>query len=28
LHRAKQEFKVEYLKQMNIGMSARPAETI
>jgi RNA polymerase sigma-70 factor (ECF subfamily) len=28
LHRAKQEFKVEYLKRMNIGMSARPAETI
>jgi RNA polymerase sigma-70 factor, ECF subfamily len=28
LHRAKQEFKVEYLKRMNLGMNARPAETI
>jgi RNA polymerase sigma-70 factor (ECF subfamily) len=28
LHRAKKEFKVEYLKRMNIGMNARPAETI
>jgi RNA polymerase sigma-70 factor, ECF subfamily len=28
LHRAKQEFKVEYLKRMNVGMNARPAETI
>ena len=28
LHRAKQEFKVEYLKRMNIGMSANHAETI
>jgi RNA polymerase sigma-70 factor, ECF subfamily len=28
LHRAKQEFKVEYLKRMNVGMSANHAETI
>jgi RNA polymerase sigma-70 factor (ECF subfamily) len=28
LHRAKQDFKVEYLKRMNLGMNARPAETI
>jgi RNA polymerase sigma-70 factor, ECF subfamily len=28
LHRAKQEFKVEYLKRMNLGMNTRPAETI
>ena len=28
LHRAKQDFKVEYLKRMNVGLNARPAETI
>ncbi len=28
LHRAKQEFKIEYLKRMNLAMNARPAETI
>ena len=27
LHRAKQVFKVEYLKRMNLGMNARQAET-
>ena len=28
LHRAKQEFKVEYLKRMTAGMSSNQAETI
>jgi RNA polymerase sigma-70 factor (ECF subfamily) len=28
LHRAKQDFKVEYLKRMNVGMNANHAETI
>jgi RNA polymerase sigma-70 factor (ECF subfamily) len=28
LHRAKRVFKVEYLKRMNLGINARPAETI
>jgi RNA polymerase sigma-70 factor (ECF subfamily) len=28
LHRAKQDFKVEYLKRMNLGMGANHAETI
>ena len=28
LHRAKQDFKVEYLKRMNLGMSTNQAETI
>jgi RNA polymerase sigma-70 factor (ECF subfamily) len=28
LHRAKQVFKVEYCKRMNLGINARPAETI
>jgi RNA polymerase sigma-70 factor (ECF subfamily) len=28
LHRAKQVFKVEYRKRMNLGINARPAETI
>jgi RNA polymerase sigma-70 factor (ECF subfamily) len=28
LHRAKQDFKVEYLKRMNVGVGANHAETI
>jgi RNA polymerase sigma-70 factor (ECF subfamily) len=28
LHRAKQVFKVEYLKRMNLGMNANRPETI